>query len=156
MAKKDAETGRSVVTFDDVGKHVATIGGRNYKMAQQVTRSVLQQKDDVPVHVKIEAPIRRALERAGRKPKDPNSAPPPAVVDVINLETGELQVLVCGAMLESALTEKYEPAPVDRDGVIVGVPGYVGRSFALVSRLVNMPGSTKRMRDYQIIEIEAE
>lgn len=76
-------------------------------------------------------------ERADMKvPQQPN---PPKLAHVVNLETGEVQQIIIGSILESELKDAY---PED---------GYVGKGFEIKKQ---KPTGNKRYAMYQIAEIE--
>lgn len=120
------------------------LGGRNFKTAKFVTRSVLRQMIDVPFYVKIESPIRQStMDPDNSKFKDPKdgSGVLPDVCNVINLDTGEVQILICNAVMASELRQNY---PDD---------GYVNKMFGIVQTKGEID---KRYKVYKIIELELD
>lgn len=132
-----------------------TLGDGNvWEVAEQVTRPVLQTKDNEPLYVLFDGPIHIAPDITERKPRGSSEdqaadadakkekRTPPMIADVTNLQTGELRVLVIGAVLWRTLEEKYPDN------------AYVGRAFAMNSQLVPSKGdATKRIRVYDVKEL---
>lgn len=115
-----------------------TLGDGEYIVARQVTRTVLRQDDGKPFYVLIEsaADISDMPEEAKAKKKDDMA--PARVCNVVNLETGEPQVLIMNTVLESELDRAYPNGD------------YVGRSYA-ISR--QQAATDKRYKTYRILEI---
>lgn len=159
MSNKKAETGheaehetevksiseRALATIAPSGGALITSpSGKQFKVKAQVTRPVLKQEDKVAIFVLFTGPIHRAEERRGEAKEGQEKDRPPMIADITNLETGQLQTLVCGAVLQGELEEKYKD------------DGYIGRAFRLESLLIPMQGkSGQRMRIYDIQELEA-
>lgn len=104
-----------------------------YEIAAQVTRSVLQQADGVPFYVEIQSASRVAM------PVKESKMEPPDLCDVLNLETGELQVLILNKVLKSELLRAF---PDD---------SYVGKKFAIVR--AKAKDEDKRYKTYRILEL---
>lgn len=109
-----------------------------YEIAAQITRSVMKQADGDPFYVQIQSPIVTSsvppqLDKDG-KPQDP-----PEVCDILNLETGELQVLIVNTVLGSELRRAF---PDD---------AYVSRMFGVVR---GKSANDKRYKGYKIIELK--
>jgi hypothetical protein len=119
---------------------VVTIGGRSYQVRQQVTRTVLSQRemaDGTVFAVMIETKAIQRLENYD--PADADAMKPPFVCNIVNLDSGEFQVLVMNAVLLSEIQRGY---PDD---------SYVGKKF-LIQRNKVIGG--KRYRGYKVVEIE--
>src|SRR5271170_4374755 len=127
-----------------VGKTIALPGGR-FKMTKQVTRSVLVQDDrGTPFFVTIQGKIRLSdIDPQYSKFKDSKTgeASLPDVFDVLNLETGEYQILICNKVFSSEIQKAYADN------------SYVGKSFG-VRRTTGKVD--KRYRTYDIIEMELD
>jgi hypothetical protein len=124
-------------------KEVVTVGGFEFEIAKQVTRPVLQQKDNTPIYVIFDGPIIQAIARASDA-DDAKAADkkPPKIAPVTNLETGELQTLICNAVLANEISEKYANDT------------YVGRAFRFISRTESVKGGgSRRLRVYDIVEL---
>jgi hypothetical protein len=117
-----------------------------FAVKKQVTRSVLQQKDGEVFYVTIEAPAYQGQEITmdGRSGK-PKMAPA-RLCEVVNLSTGELQLLIMNTVLESELARAYPPS------VEGGDPTYSGHSFAILR--AHPAEADKRYKTYKILEIE--
>src|SRR5271165_3848301 len=103
MARPKTEGGTALAVLPPKGKFVALPGG-NYEVASQVTRNVLRQEVDVPFYVEFQSTIAPSrMDPANSKFKDVKTGEGvvPDVADVMNLETGELQVLIINAVLGS-------------------------------------------------------
>ena len=110
-------------------------------VVRQVTRTILKQEDQVPLYVEFETAAREGMPI---KAADPKKAMPPArIADVINLETGELQLLIMNTVLESELDRAY------------GVGGYGDKRLGV---LPNKPGTgngvDRRYALYRIVEVD--
>ena len=131
-----------VVVLPSEGTGVTLPDGSRFKVAKQVTRTLLQQENETPFYIEIQSSIRLSTippEYSKFKNKDTGEATLPDVCDVLNLETGELQVLIVNTVLGSELQRNY---PDD---------GYVGRSFGVLRTKSEMD---KRYYTYKIIELE--
>lgn len=121
-----------------------TIGGKTYVFEKAVTRTVLEQKEDVPFFVTFESAFRPSdmdPKYSQYKNKDTGEASVPVVADVINLETGEIQILIGNTVMVSELTKKYPDN------------NYVGRSFGMRR---TRSERDRRYRVYDIMEIKPE
>ena len=109
------------------------------KFLKQVTRTVLVQEDQVPIYVHFQS-----AARDGDLVSDKRIKTPPRLADIINLETGELQILIMNAVLESELSRAF--------------PGeaYVGKSFAILPHKNSGGEADRRYSTYMIIEVEVE
>jgi hypothetical protein len=135
------KSGEIVSISERASKKQITIGGITFK-AKQVTRSVLTQVDGEPVAITITSEIVQAAEPRGeRKETDPERKPP-KICQVTNLLTGELQIFICNYVFEAEITEKYPDL------------SYVGRSFAVESKLLPRKGKQSQLRIYNIAELE--
>lgn len=94
---------------------MAQIGAR---VVQRVSRTVLQQIDDVPFAVTFEtAAVESALVTEGRGGKI--KMEPARVCDVVNVATGASQTLIMNEVLEAELSRHYPEL------------SYVGKSFVI-------------------------
>lgn len=121
------------------------IGGGKYKRLAVVSGSQIKTHDNVPVYVKIVAPIERQPRlNKDKSPKLDDDGNPSFinVVKVVDLETGEVGSMVAGNVLADRLTT-YQG----------GNERYVGLCFE-ITKLPKMDG--KKWKDYRIHEIEAK
>lgn len=121
-----------------------TIGNLVFVKVKSVTRPILKMDGSKPVYFKVEGAIHLApAMEGGRKQKDAagNELPPPEIMFVTNLETGEESTIVVNKVLGSELQSVY---PSD---------AYVGKSFA-VEKIA--PAGNKRYATFQISEIELQ
>ena len=102
-----------------------------FRVLKQVTRSLLKPVENVAVYVTVtsaikEAPRDEEIKSVRKSKKAPaadaetESKAPPLVMDVTNLETGELQQMIVPAVLETEIKRHYDD------------DSYVGLSFILV------------------------
>lgn len=134
---------RATATIQHSGDILAMIGAT---VVKQVTRTVLQQVENVPFAVEFEGP---AHESEVQTPARGGTKMQPArVADVINLVTGSRQVLIMNTVLEGEMDRNYPDQ------------AYVGRKFAIRSHFPSdgeaPDGSTRKRRYkvYEIVEIE--
>ena len=142
MKNQKSQSGTSVVVSGEQGDKLLAglqLPGHLGKIVGHVavTRETLQQEDGVPIAVRIQSKIVKGEDREDAKEGDMR---PPDLCNVLNLETGEEQVLIVNVKLKSGLRRGY---PDDT---------YVGRSFALVSIKVPFKGN-KTVRDYMVKEL---
>lgn len=132
---------------------LAKVGATGIK---QVTRSVLQQVDGVPIAVTFEGAAYEGEELQAGKGSGTKMAPA-RLANIINLETGEKQSLIMNTVLEGELVRNFGK-PVGGNEKGEGATGaYVGRSFVIGSQKpVGADGKEKRYRVYQIAELEFE
>lgn len=157
MAKSETAdaTANAVSTAENPSKTVATIGapgamvigGRAFKTKRWVTRTVLQQTANVPFYIHFEGPIKLSEIDPAHTQYDSV----PEIAEIVNLESGEYQILIVNVVLGSELRRVY---PDD---------GYVGKDFGVMQ--VKPRGAQpkdgekavdKRYRSYQIIELERD
>jgi hypothetical protein len=123
-----------------------------FTVVKQVTRSVLKQIDGQPFYVMFQgAPYEGEEIKTGR-----GGAPkmaPARLADVVDLETGELSLLIMNAVLESELNRAYPPIKTAGDEG-PGACGFLGKGFAILRG--DHPEKTdtdKRYKLYRILEI---
>lgn len=113
------------------------------KVLKNVTLPQWKWKEDKAHYFTVKGSIFQAKEiTGGRKPVVKEGvAPvkPPELMEVVNLETGELVHLIAGTVLATELREQY---PNDT---------YVGKSFSVTK---NKIADNKRYATYSITEIE--
>lgn len=117
-----------------------------FKVKKHVTVPVLKIPDNgAPIYVRVNEAIHTAKDNTGRMPATPKEGEvkrkPPQLMQVTNLETGEIAQIVAGTVLESELKENY---PGD---------GYVGKCFEIKKFKAS---GTKAYALYQVAEIEVE
>ena len=109
------------------------------KVIKQVTMPSLKLVVDQPAYVKVTAAIYEGKTRENDKGDDGKQKAPPKILNVINLETGEANTLVCGVVVVSEITENYEG------------DSYVGKCF-MIKKLGKKEG--RDYFTYAISEIE--
>lgn len=121
------------------GKSLSIAGGR-FRVAAQVTRTVLTQEDEIPFYVEFQSCIGVSrMDPDNSKFRDKEGVGVlPDVANVLNLETGECQVLICNAVLSSEIQAAYPEH------------GYVGRCFGIRRGRSQLD---KRYKVYEIVEI---
>lgn len=124
------------------------------KAVKQVTRTVLQQKEDVPFCVTFESKafVSKIQQEGKRKMSDAR------VCDVLNFETQSHQILIMNTVLEGELERAYPTAEIDeKTGEIKKeLPGYVGKTFLIRSHFpIDLSSATgkKSYKVYEIIEV---
>lgn len=143
MTKQEVATRTETATVLN-GMNAITLGGVTFKTAKWVTRTVLRQVQDQPFYVKFESAISLStMDPENSKFKDAKSGDGvvPEIANVVNLETGEFQVLIINTVLGSELKRAY---PDD---------GYVGKLFAIMQAKSDVD---KRYKAYKIIELELD
>lgn len=105
---------------------------RTFKVKRPITLPQLKLVEEQPIYVRMESMIYQGKE----VPDSDMDAP--LLVKVTNLETGELQEVVVGSVLNSVLTEDMEDS-------------YEGLCFMIT---MHTKADGKRYRTYTIAEIE--
>ena len=108
------------------------------KTKKVLTRPTFKTVVDVPLYVKIQDKMFIGKERVGRDGKKSDKAPP-TVINVMNLETGELGQVLANTILKQTLEEEY---PND---------GYVNLCFAITKQKRK---EGKQYDPFNILEIE--
>lgn len=123
------------------------------KAVKQVTRTVLQQKEDVPFCVTFESKafVSKIQQEGKRKMSDAR------VCDVLNFETQSHQILIMNTVLEGELERAYPTEEKDeKTGELKELPGYVGKTFLIRSHFpIDLSSATgrKSYKVYEIIEV---
>lgn len=135
MAKSSTKTKLSQEVVAQANSALTFAG--KFKVIRQVTLPTFKLTVGIPFAFRVDAPM-----YVGKKLKDDKDAKrePATIVNVTNLDTGEVGQLVLGAVLKGNLEEQYPEA------------SYVGKSFAI---LKGEKREGKRYNEYQIMEIEA-
>lgn len=133
----DDEHAETKAVVPHVKGSALVVGGVAYEIAAIVTRSVLRQIPGIPFFIEIESAIYEAPPLEGS-----SKMAPPDIMDVVNLETGECQVVICNTVLHLELDRKYPNA------------GYVGRKFAMCGYMAGR--ETNDYRVYNIVELNAK
>lgn len=130
------------------------IAPKGFVFAKQVTRSVLSQKEldgKTPIYVEFEGAARQAppIKRSPEEEEDVMSGKvkpmdPPRVADIVNLETGELQIIIMNKVLESELDRAYPEG------------GYVGLSFGILKVGRGGKRLDRQYNQYRIVELVRE
>jgi hypothetical protein len=141
MAKTETVGSKEIVLAPMGGRLL--MGGKIFKTAKWVTRSVLQQKPEEAFYVQFEGPIHLSpMDPDNSKFKDADGVGNvPDIANVINLSTGEFQVLIINVVLGSELRQSY---PND---------AYVGKMFGIMQ---TKSAIDKRFKTYKIIELELD
>lgn len=130
------ETAASVPALHVSEDQPVVINGRAFKV-RQVTRNVFPQRPGHTLLVQMQGKIYtgKALDNPG-----PNGKMDPAeLAEVVNLETGEIGLIIINTVLGKQFEENYPNA------------GYVGKSFAITMK--DIPG--KRYKQFTLFELEA-
>lgn len=109
-----------------------------FKTKKVLTRPVLKFTEGVTHYVKIEAAMFIGKEMK-QKAGDDKKKEPATILNVIDLESGEVAQMLVNAVVKSVLTEEY---PND---------SYVGKCFAL-TKMPRQPG--KQYNPFHVNEIE--
>ena len=120
------------------------IGGLVFVKSKSVTRPILRMDGSKPVYFRIDGPIVQAVKMEGGRAKrdaNGNELPPPEIMPVTNLETGEESTVVVNKVLGSELRENYSE------------DSYVGHSFC-VQKIA--PAGNKRYATFDIAEIQLQ
>ena len=123
----------------EIGAAIPVLAGR-FRVKGHVTRSVLRQEENSVFFITMQSEMKVAPELATSSEKK-REMPSPVIADILNLETGEYQILICNTVLENEMNRNFPEG------------GYVGRSFAIAQSKGDMVD--KRYRTYKILEIEA-
>jgi len=107
-----------------------------FTVTRNVTLPLLKKVDNVPVYIKITAPMFVGKKVSGTG--ENTTMEPATLANIINLATGEEMQIICNKVMESTLNEEYPDK------------GYVDKSFLIEQRSV--PG--KRYKNYRVAEIE--
>lgn len=142
----DNQKTNEMAVFD--GAKSLIVGNSSFKIKTWVTRSVLKQEHGVPFYINIERPIYLStMDPENSEYKDAaGNGVVPEIIDVVNLETGELQVVIANTVLASELRRSY---PDD---------SYVGKLFGVQTLKPGRGnhGADKRYAMYKIIELEMD
>lgn len=149
----DQTTGEIIMTTAPVNPMEAMLAKIGAKGIVQVTRTVLQQLENIVYAVRFEGAAYEGEELQAGKGSGTKMAPA-RLANIINLETGEKQSLIMNTVLEGELVRSFG-APKGGDAKGDGATGgYVGRAFMIRSiKPVDGDGKQKRYRVYQIAEI---
>lgn len=120
---------------------VFELEGGNFEVVSQVTRTVLSQKDDVVFFVRVESDPYVATPLEGSRSKKQ----PPTMCDVLNLQTGEFQMLIMNTVLLKELTAAFHTAD--------GKPDFKGKSFGIRPSTLKKSEGGNAYRVYQILHI---
>ncbi len=119
------------------------VGGLMFVKVKSVTRPILKiEKGGKPVYFRCDGPIVQAEQmEKGREKLDANGValPPPFIMPVTNLETGEENTIVLNKVLHSELEKNYPDQ------------SYVSRCFAVEKYA---PSGDKRYSTFMIAEVE--
>ena len=131
MAKKENKTGGATMEIDD---------DFQYEVANVVTVPQLKLVDDRAEFVCFDSPMvaQEKRNKAGVSVDEDGNPLSITTAKVVNLRTGEVQSIVCGAALAQNLKDAYPNN------------GYVGKCFRIVK--ASVPG--KRWKSYDIREIK--
>jgi len=116
-------------------------GGFEIAGVKTVTRPVLKQHDHIWMAVRFDSEIFQGKELTGTKRDGEAKIAPAQLAYVTNLETGEEQTLIVNAALKTGLEDTYPEK------------AYVGRAFALRSKIRPHDGGKKQIREYEVKEL---
>lgn len=135
---------RNVTPAPTVENGVVSLHGKSFKVAKIVTRTVLKQVNDIPFYVRLESAVYQGEEiSAGRGGAAKMN--PAELINVENLETGELQLIIANTVLKSELDRAYPDS------------SYVNKCFAIVRKDgPKTRADREAYKVYSIIEIEPD
>lgn len=141
--KADKPASTEVMVPSIGGPGAMILGGKSFRTAKWVTRTVLQQEMNRPFYVRFEGAIGLStMDPENSKFKDAKGdGAVPEIANVINLETGEYQVLIINTVLGSELRRAYPDN------------AYVGKMFGVMQSKSDID---KRYKSYKIIELELD
>lgn len=110
------------------------------KVIKKITQNLLKLRAGSLVYVKVRAPME--LAKAIKRGKSDKA--PPTLLPVINLETGEEQTIIAGAVLVDLLMDEYPDK------------SYVGKGFmiAVKEKKDSQEGGGRTYNTYDVAEIE--
>lgn len=163
----DATTGELVPAAAHVNPLDALLAKVGATGIKQITRTVLQQRDGVPFAVRFEGGAYQGEELQNGRGNGVKMAPA-RMANVVNLATGEKQVLIMNTVLEGELVRNFgktklngkDPAEGDATAIdkakgMTLSGSYIGRSFVIGSQVpADAEGKRKNYRVYQIAELE--
>ncbi len=141
MSKPEPKANTDQIALMDKG----AVKAPSFKVVKHVTIPVIKFVESVPNFLTVTSPIHQgkalkgeaeAAAASGKKAKDPAM-----IMEVINALTGEIGLVVVGAILESTLIETYPEN------------GYVGKTFQ-ITKFAKKAG--KEYNGYEIMEVVAE
>jgi hypothetical protein len=137
----EAETLSAKALATVEARNIMEVGGVQYRVKNQVTRTVLRQVEKEPFFVTFENAAFQSQPLPN--PKGGRPMQPPMVCHVYNLATKQRQLLIMNTVLLGNLIQAY---PAD---------GYVGKSFAIRGETPAKGSSEeKSYRVYDILEID--
>lgn len=140
MAKDKSSKGSKGADVSSVPATAVEVGGVKYgKKAVTLPFTLLQDKQSI--RVKFDGAIHAGKVDPNKKGKDGKPMEPMQLAPITNLETGEQSMLICAAVVQSNMAEKF---PGD---------AYVGKAFEITCT-GKVPG--KRYKGYTIYELVAE
>jgi hypothetical protein len=108
-----------------------------FKKISAVTVSLLKIEADKPIYVESAS----EMLQTEKHPKDKSDKNPPIVMQVVNLESGETQQIICAEVLKSELELHYPEKT------------YIGKQFEIIK---HEKATGKQYSTYSITEIEVE
>lgn len=131
--------------------NVAIIGGKRFRIKEQLTFQVLKQVEGQTVYVKFLSAIETAkpIKAApGAKEMDPAE-----IAQVLNLENDQEQTLIVNKVLRGVLEDKFGVVEVTdpTTGEVSTIPGYIGAELAV---RMEAPPAGKRYKQFSIFELE--
>lgn len=137
--KSETSSGKTKVAAPsiDTASGTIVIGGKTYQVKGHATLPTFKVKESAPIVVQFDGDIIAKEKRDKNGPVLDDKGNPAIihVVKVVNVETGEVGQIVCGAVLVRALKEY--PG------------GYVGKTFALTKH----PGETGKAKQWSVVEV---
>lgn len=110
------------------------VGESRFRVIKRVTQRALSLQDNIIYYIKINAPFFSADPLP--EVYNPKKMPPPTMLEITDLETGECLLLICNTVFVSEIERKYS------DG------GYVGCCFA-----VKRHPAAKENKAYKLFDI---
>lgn len=142
VAEKIAEASGTQIavaaTIFDASAPTALINGKKFKV-KQITRAVFQQVVGQTLTVQIVGKIFKS-DRLENETAEQKKMEPPMMAEVLNLETGELGLIIMNEVLLREVRKRY---PDD---------SYVGKYFGITMKAVN----GKRYKNFVLFELEPD
>jgi len=110
------------------------------RVLRQVSQNLLKLRSGDQVYVQVTGPMAKAKPQKNASSEDKKKEPP-TLLPVTNLETGEIQVIICGSVLVDLLNDEY---PGDT---------YVNKGFAILIKEKKDGKGGKTYNTYDVREI---
>lgn len=140
MAKKHTSTKNGEAHAPAVTGGTVEAGGKTYKK-RAVTLPFTLLQDKQSIRCQFDGAIHAGKVDPNKKGKDGKPMDPMQLAPITNLDTGEQTILICAAVVQSNMAEKF---PGD---------SYVGKAFEITCT-GKVPG--KRYKGYTIYELSTD